>query len=62
MRDMLRALPSLVDINVPGGKHFTVCGDVHGQVIEHYWGEKKKFICFQHYVFALFLSPQAYMQ
>lgn len=27
------ALPSLVDINVPEGKHFTVCGDVHGQVI-----------------------------
>lgn len=32
MRDMLRALPSLVDINIPNGKHFTVCGDVHGQV------------------------------
>ncbi|KAL4622315.1 serine/threonine-protein phosphatase 5 isoform X2 [Castanea sativa] len=31
MRDMLRALPSLVDINVPHGNHFTVCGDVHGQ-------------------------------
>lgn len=31
-RDTLRALPSLVDINVPNGKHFTVCGDVHGQV------------------------------
>ncbi|XP_022848632.1 serine/threonine-protein phosphatase 5-like isoform X2 [Olea europaea var. sylvestris] len=30
-REMLRALPSLVDINVPNGKHFTVCGDVHGQ-------------------------------
>ncbi|CAM8951649.1 unnamed protein product [Rhodiola kirilowii] len=30
-RDLLRALPSLVDINVPHGKHFTVCGDVHGQ-------------------------------
>ncbi|XP_075079414.1 serine/threonine-protein phosphatase 5-like isoform X1 [Nicotiana tabacum] len=30
-RDMLRALPSLVDIVVPEGKHFTVCGDVHGQ-------------------------------
>ncbi|WOG98406.1 hypothetical protein DCAR_0417748 [Daucus carota subsp. sativus] len=30
-RDMLRALPSLVDIHVPNGKHFTVCGDVHGQ-------------------------------
>ncbi|CAK9176413.1 unnamed protein product [Ilex paraguariensis] len=30
-REMLRALPSLVDINVPDGKHFTVCGDVHGQ-------------------------------
>ncbi|KAK1256916.1 Serine/threonine-protein phosphatase 5 [Acorus gramineus] len=28
---MLRALPSLVDINVTDGKHFTVCGDVHGQ-------------------------------
>ncbi|KAL2496683.1 Serine/threonine-protein phosphatase 5 [Forsythia ovata] len=30
-REMLRVLPSLVDINVPNGKHFTVCGDVHGQ-------------------------------
>ncbi|CAH9135534.1 unnamed protein product [Cuscuta epithymum] len=30
-REMLRSLPSLVDINVPQGKHFTVCGDVHGQ-------------------------------
>ncbi|KAF3444950.1 hypothetical protein FNV43_RR14643 [Rhamnella rubrinervis] len=30
-REMLQALPSLVDINVPNGKHFTVCGDVHGQ-------------------------------
>ncbi|KAJ9172863.1 hypothetical protein P3X46_016060 [Hevea brasiliensis] len=30
-REMLRALPSLVDINIPDGKHFTVCGDVHGQ-------------------------------
>ena len=29
---MLRALPSLVDITVPEGNHFTVCGDVHGQV------------------------------
>lgn len=31
-RDMLRALPSLVDIHIPDGSHFTVCGDVHGQV------------------------------
>ncbi|GAB4824812.1 Serine/threonine-protein phosphatase 5 [Ancistrocladus abbreviatus] len=30
-REMLRALPSLVDITVPDGRHFTVCGDVHGQ-------------------------------
>lgn len=30
-RELLRALPSLVDITVPDGKHFTVCGDVHGQ-------------------------------
>ncbi|CAL0309730.1 unnamed protein product [Lupinus luteus] len=30
-RERLQALPSLVDINVPDGKHFTVCGDVHGQ-------------------------------
>ncbi|XP_019173796.1 PREDICTED: uncharacterized protein LOC109169369 [Ipomoea nil] len=27
---VLQALPSLIDINVPEGKHFTVCGDVHG--------------------------------
>jgi serine/threonine-protein phosphatase 5 len=32
-REILQALPSLVDINVPEGKHFTVCGDVHGQVM-----------------------------
>ncbi|KAJ0643740.1 Serine/threonine-protein phosphatase 5 [Helianthus annuus] len=25
------ALPYLVDVNVPNGKNFTVCGDVHGQ-------------------------------
>jgi len=31
-RELLRSLPSLVDITVPDGKHFTVCGDVHGQV------------------------------
>ncbi|MBA0604543.1 hypothetical protein Godav_017196 [Gossypium davidsonii] len=31
MREMLRSQPSLVDINVPDGSHFTVCGDVHGQ-------------------------------
>ncbi|KAI4308063.1 hypothetical protein L6164_031179 [Bauhinia variegata] len=30
-REMLQALPSLVDIYIPDGKHFTVCGDVHGQ-------------------------------
>lgn len=32
-REMLRALPSLVDIKIPDNNHFTVCGDVHGQVI-----------------------------
>ncbi|KAL6570842.1 Serine/threonine-protein phosphatase 5 [Orobanche gracilis] len=31
IRDLLRELPSLVEIKVPDGKHFTVCGDVHGQ-------------------------------
>ncbi|MBA0663942.1 hypothetical protein Goklo_004021, partial [Gossypium klotzschianum] len=31
MREMLQALPSLVDINVPDGSLLTVCGDVHGQ-------------------------------
>ncbi|PKA53808.1 Serine/threonine-protein phosphatase 5 [Apostasia shenzhenica] len=30
-RDMLHSLPSLVDISLPDGHHFTVCGDVHGQ-------------------------------
>ncbi|KAG8383874.1 hypothetical protein BUALT_Bualt04G0059000 [Buddleja alternifolia] len=31
IRKLLLALPSLVDITVPNGKHFTICGDVHGQ-------------------------------
>ncbi|CAO2813241.1 unnamed protein product [Amaranthus hypochondriacus] len=30
-RELLRASPSLVNITVPDGNHFTVCGDVHGQ-------------------------------
>lgn len=30
-REMLLAMPSLVDIAVPDGAHLTVCGDVHGQ-------------------------------
>lgn len=30
-REMLRSMPSLIDITVPDGNHFTVCGDVHGQ-------------------------------
>ncbi|KAK9665923.1 hypothetical protein RND81_14G146200 [Saponaria officinalis] len=30
-RELLCALPSLVDVTVPNGKHFTICGDVHGQ-------------------------------
>ncbi|KAI3787345.1 hypothetical protein L1987_41751 [Smallanthus sonchifolius] len=33
-REILMALPSLVDINVSDGKHFTVCGDVHGQFFD----------------------------
>lgn len=31
VREMLRATPSLVDVAVPDGKNFTVCGDIHGQ-------------------------------
>eukprot|EP00897_Mesotaenium_endlicherianum_P007191 jgi/Mesen1/64/ME1106077C05669 len=30
IRTMLKATPTLVDITVPDGKHFTVCGDIHG--------------------------------
>ncbi|KAI3734298.1 hypothetical protein L6452_13763 [Arctium lappa] len=33
-REILMALPSLVDVNVPNGKHFTVCGDAHGQFFD----------------------------
>uniref|UniRef100_A0A7E4VQ37 protein-serine/threonine phosphatase n=1 Tax=Panagrellus redivivus TaxID=6233 RepID=A0A7E4VQ37_PANRE len=29
--EYLKTLPSLVHINVPDGKKFTICGDVHGQ-------------------------------
>jgi len=28
---VLRELPSLIDVPVPAGTEFTVCGDVHGQ-------------------------------
>lgn len=28
---LLQSLPTLVDIDIPEGKEFTVCGDVHGQ-------------------------------
>jgi serine/threonine-protein phosphatase 5 len=31
MIKLLSSLPTLVDIEVPEGKEFTVCGDVHGQ-------------------------------
>jgi len=31
IRDILKALPSLVDIDIPEGKEITVCGDTHGQ-------------------------------
>lgn len=33
-RDVLTALPPLVDVDVPDGTSITVCGDVHGQVRE----------------------------
>ncbi|PAV56605.1 hypothetical protein WR25_04152 [Diploscapter pachys] len=29
-----RAQPSMVEINVPAGKKFTICGDVHGQFFD----------------------------
>lgn len=32
--DLLRSMPSLVDVDVPNGGHFTVCGDVHGQYFD----------------------------
>lgn len=31
VKDLLEVMPSLVDINIPNGKQFTVCGDIHGQ-------------------------------
>eukprot|EP00201_Polytomella_parva_P018516 CAMPEP_0175057022 /NCGR_PEP_ID=MMETSP0052_2-20121109/11018_1 /TAXON_ID=51329 ORGANISM="Polytomella parva, Strain SAG 63-3" /NCGR_SAMPLE_ID=MMETSP0052_2 /ASSEMBLY_ACC=CAM_ASM_000194 /LENGTH=500 /DNA_ID=CAMNT_0016322159 /DNA_START=173 /DNA_END=1675 /DNA_ORIENTATION=- len=30
-QNILKALPSLVDVVIPDDRHFTVCGDVHGQ-------------------------------
>eukprot|EP00197_Chlamydomonas_leiostraca_P003143 CAMPEP_0202869786 /NCGR_PEP_ID=MMETSP1391-20130828/13229_1 /ASSEMBLY_ACC=CAM_ASM_000867 /TAXON_ID=1034604 /ORGANISM="Chlamydomonas leiostraca, Strain SAG 11-49" /LENGTH=507 /DNA_ID=CAMNT_0049550165 /DNA_START=71 /DNA_END=1594 /DNA_ORIENTATION=+ len=33
-QEMFKAMPSLVDIAVPEDKHFTVCGDVHGQFFD----------------------------
>jgi serine/threonine-protein phosphatase 5 len=31
VRNILKALPTLVDVEVPNGKEITVCGDTHGQ-------------------------------
>ncbi|GLC60870.1 hypothetical protein PLESTB_001685400 [Pleodorina starrii] len=31
---LFRSLPSLVDVTIPDDKHFTVCGDVHGQYFD----------------------------
>jgi len=31
VKDVLKALPTLVDVEVPKGKEITVCGDTHGQ-------------------------------
>lgn len=45
-KDLLQTLPSLVDINVPNGNHFTVCGDVHGQVITLYVSKIPKYLSY----------------
>jgi serine/threonine-protein phosphatase 5 len=31
-RELLLSSPTLVDITIPDHGHFTVCGDIHGQV------------------------------
>jgi serine/threonine-protein phosphatase 5 len=31
IKDVLKALPTLVDLTIPDGKEITVCGDTHGQ-------------------------------
>eukprot|EP00126_Sphaerothecum_destruens_P006007 Sdes_comp19168_c0_seq1m9948 len=31
IKQLFSQLPSLVDIHVPDGQHFTICGDLHGQ-------------------------------
>ncbi|KAL6608281.1 hypothetical protein ACP70R_041344 [Stipagrostis hirtigluma subsp. patula] len=33
--DLLRPMPSLVDVDIPDGGRFTVCGDMHGQVLSN---------------------------
>lgn len=32
VKEVLKAQNSLMDIHIPDGAHFTVCGDIHGQV------------------------------
>jgi hypothetical protein len=38
-RQLFKELPALVDVAIPRGAHFTVCGDVHGQFYDllHIW-------------------------
>lgn len=40
-REILLATPTLVDITVPDKGHFTVCGDIHGQVQQEFILESK---------------------
>ena len=30
-QELFKSQPSLVDITIPDDRHYTVCGDVHGQ-------------------------------
>eukprot|EP00850_Spirogloea_muscicola_P022878 SM000316S12293 [mRNA] locus=s316:27000:31545:+ [translate_table: standard] len=34
IREMLRSTPTMVDVTIPDGKQFTVCGDIHGQYFD----------------------------
>ena len=31
MRDLLKPLPSLIDVSIRDDQKFTICGDIHGQ-------------------------------
>ena len=53
VREYLKAMPSLVEINVPSGQKFTICGDIHGQFYDLVCIVTSTSVSFVHFVLSI---------